>query len=238
VDESLGVLQLNQAGALIVSDDAEFGRAVDARWRTIAQAPEITLATSDVWGQAIAERQDLVIVGPLAPEISEVLLEALAEQCASTVIFVSESDHQLADVAKRHPHFTTIALRGDWVERLTKSLAESLGRSESDGHAESTDHDVALENHRLAALGRYMLDVRPTWNNALTSVLGNADLLLLDPGSLQAGPRDQIEVIQSMALRLREIMRRFSLLDAEMRSGETASQAETHSPDRAFVPAR
>jgi hypothetical protein len=154
------------------------------------------------------------------------------------VIFVSENDKQLADVVKRHPHFTTIAQRGDWVEQITKSVAESLGRTETAEQEETTHREAAHENHRLAALGRYMLEVRPTWNNALTSVLGNADLLLLDPHTLPAEPRDQIEAIQSMALRLNEIMQRFSSLDAEMRSSETASQAETYSPDGAFVPAR
>lgn len=229
---------LNHAGALIVSDDAEFARAVDARWRTVPHAPEITLATSDVWGQAIAERHDVVIVGPLSEEISEVLLEALAEQCASSVIFVSDSERHLAEVAARHPHMTTIAKQGDWVEALTLAATEASRRTESEEQNNTSDRASALENHRYAALGRYMLEVRPAWNNALTSVLGNADLLLLEPGSLPAALRDQIEVIQSMALRLHEIMLRFSSLDAEMRSGETASQAETYSTHDALAPAR
>ena len=33
-----------------------------------------------------------------------------------------------------------------------------------------------------ATLGRYMSEMRTTVNNALTSVLGNAELLLLEPG--------------------------------------------------------
>jgi hypothetical protein len=39
--------------------------------------------------------------------------------------------------------------------------------------------------------------------------------------------RDQIQTIHTMALRLNEIMQRFSSLDAEMRAGEKPSQAET-----------
>ena len=42
---------------------------------------------------------------------------------------------------------------------------------------------------REAALGRYMLEVRHAFNNALTSVLGNSELLLLESGALSAQAR-------------------------------------------------
>ena len=47
-----------------------------------------------------------------------------------------------------------------------------------------------------------MLDMRPSVNNALTSVLGNADLLLLEPGQAHGESREQIQTIHTMALRL------------------------------------
>ena len=86
----------------------------------------------------------------------------------------------------------------------------------------------AGELQRNAALGRYMLDVRPSVNNALTSVLGNADLLLLEPEAMHNDAREQIRTIHTMALRLNEIMQRFSSIAAEMRAGEKESQAETN----------
>ena len=72
-----------------------------------------------------------------------------------------------------------------------------------------------------------MLEMRPNVNNALTSVMGNADLLLLEPGQTSAESREQIQTIHTMALRLNEIMQRFSSLAAELRAGEKESQAET-----------
>ncbi len=72
-----------------------------------------------------------------------------------------------------------------------------------------------------------MLEMRPSVNDALTSVLGNADLLLLEPGQASGESREQIEAIHTMALRLNEIMQRFSSLASEMRAGEKVSQAET-----------
>jgi hypothetical protein len=74
-----------------------------------------------------------------------------------------------------------------------------------------------------------MLEMRPSVNNALTSVLGNADLLLLEPEKVSPDCQEQIRTIQTMALRLNEIMQRFSSIAAEMRSGEKESQAETRS---------
>ena len=69
---------------------------------------------------------------------------------------------------------------------------------------------------RQAMLGRYMLEMRHTFNNTLTSVLGNSELLLLEPGSLSAGARSQIETIRNMALRMHEILQRFSSLEKEL----------------------
>jgi hypothetical protein len=61
-----------------------------------------------------------------------------------------------------------------------------------------------------------MLEMRHNMNNALTSVLGNSDLLLLEPGSLSAQTRAQMETIRNMTLRIHEIMQRFSSLEKEM----------------------
>jgi hypothetical protein len=72
-----------------------------------------------------------------------------------------------------------------------------------------------------------MLEMRPGINNALTSAIGNADLLLLEPGQLSPGCREQIRTIHAMALRLNEVVQRFSSLAAELRAGEKESQAET-----------
>jgi hypothetical protein len=61
-----------------------------------------------------------------------------------------------------------------------------------------------------------MLEMRHSLNNALTSALGNSDLLLLEPGSFCSQTRAQIETIRNMTLRIHEIMQRFSSLEKEM----------------------
>jgi hypothetical protein len=73
--------------------------------------------------------------------------------------------------------------------------------------------------------------MRHTMNNALTSVLGNAELMLLEPGTFSAGVRSQIDTIRNMALRLHEILQRFSSLEKEMMFVEkqAAKEQATHS---------
>ena len=225
---------MNQAGVLIVSDDASFARSVTARWEQASLAPDVTLATSDVWATAIGERYDVVIVGPLHDEIAAALLEALAEQSVSYVIFVSDNERLLASVAKFHPNVITIARKGEWLEVLRTASMEAIGRTEA-ADEEHTGHAARPDESRCAQLGRYMLNARPGWNNALTSVLGNADLLLLDPGAVPEAFRDQIQAIQTMALRLHEIMQGFSLLDGQLRASETTSHPETLATGRALA---
>jgi hypothetical protein len=61
-----------------------------------------------------------------------------------------------------------------------------------------------------------MLEVRHNFNNALTAVLGNSDLILLDAPGLPPTMRAQVETIRNMGMRMNEIMHRFSSLQKEM----------------------
>jgi signal transduction histidine kinase len=61
-----------------------------------------------------------------------------------------------------------------------------------------------------------MLEARHNLNNALTSVLGNSELILLDSEVLSPNLRAQIETIRNMGMRMNEIMQRFSSLQKEM----------------------
>ena len=82
-------------------------------------------------------------------------------------------------------------------------------------------------------LGRYMLEMRHTLNNTLTSVLGNSELLLLEPGSLSAGARSQIETIRNMSLRMHEILQRFSSLEKEFTVVDRQAEKESGAKSQA-----
>jgi len=76
--------------------------------------------------------------------------------------------------------------------------------------------EAKTEVEHQALLGRYMLEMRHSLNNALTSILGNAELILLDPQALSPNLKVQIETIRNMGMRINEIMQRFSSLQKEM----------------------
>jgi len=102
---------------------------------------------------------------------------------------------------------------------------ESLRRTEA---LRSRVKRRAKRAQRTARHARsYMIDMKHSVNNALTSMIGNAELLLLEPGQLSKQSSRRSRPIHSMACASNEIMQRFSSLTSEMRDAENASQAET-----------
>jgi len=130
-----------------------------------------------------------------------------------------------------------VPLREDWAQVVLLVAGESLRRTEALRLARQSERRAA-QNANQATLGRYMMDMRHNMNNAMTSLLGNAELLLLEPGGLSAQSLAQIKTIHTMALRINEIMQRFSSLASEMREVETSSQAETEEADSSLFPSR
>jgi signal transduction histidine kinase len=217
---------LSHSSVLIISDDTEFARTVAARWQAERRVPEITLTASDVWQSSAAEGYNLVIVGPVRDKKISAILAALNTIPTAATIYVSTETKDLARLAAEHSHVLIIPREDGWIGTLILVAGEALRRAAATARAQRAER-IAAEAQRNAILGRYMLDMRPSVNNALTSVLGNADLLLLDSESIHPDAREQIRTIHTMALRLNEIMQRFSSVAAEMRAGEKESQAET-----------
>jgi signal transduction histidine kinase len=109
---------------------------------------------------------------------------------------------------------------------------ETLQRAFAEAGQRRAEHSKILLGGQ-AMLGRYMLDMRHNLNNALTSILGNSELLLLEPGSLSANARSQIDTIRNMALRMHEVMQRFSSIEKELNLSEPQPARESASLARA-----
>jgi hypothetical protein len=229
---------LSQSSVLIVSDDTEFARTIAARWQSERHVPEITLVTSDVWHSASLLGYHLVIIGPVRSGLvhSERLSAILANVSASpgvAAVYVAGEQKDISSLQEQYPQLPVVSRQDGWAGTLILISIEVLRRIEAIERARRAER-LALASQGCATLGRYMLEMRPSVNDALTSVLGNADLLLLEPGQVSGESREQIQAIHTMALRLNEIVHRFSSLASEMRAGEKESQAETETVLRGF----
>lgn len=217
---------------LIISDDPEFARSIAANWRGVRQLPEFTVATSDVCHPSVADGYAAIIVGPVRDGKLKNLLSCLDHGLGLAVICVADDEKTCAALQAAHPHVLVLSQQQGWTSALTAISGEALRRIDAVRRAQRAER-FALDAQNHATLGRYMLEMRSSVNNALTSVLGNADLLLLDARQAAGDSREQIQTIHAMSLRLNEIMQRFSSLATELKLTEKESQAETERAEEA-----
>ena len=214
---------MDQPTVLIISDDPEFSRAISARWQMERSVPALTLMSGDLCQDLYPDTFDLAVVGALRPAAFDSVLRVLGPTGKSVLVACDANAQQ---VRGKYP--AALVLRQDegWLDALMLVASEALRRCqavERACHAERANK--ALD--REATLGRYMLEMRHTMNNALTSVLGNSELLLLEPGLLSAARRSQIETIRNMAVRMHEILQRFSSIEKEMSVVEKQAEKDT-----------
>ena len=210
---------------LILTDETEFARLLTACWQGQRQAPLITVLGSDSWKEHRETSHDLVVIGPLGEGKLLDVLRCL-EPATAVILCAPADSRELVQLRSRYPRLVHVPLREDWAQTLLLVAGESLRRAEALRSARQAEKKAA-RSEQYATLGRYMVDMKHSVNNALTSMLGNAELLLLEPGQLSKESLAQIKTIHSMALRIHEIMQRFSSLASEMREAENTSQAET-----------
>ena len=213
------------ASVLILTDETEFARIVSGCWQAQRKSPNVTVLNSKVWRNNETTAYDLVVVGPISSGKRHDVLRSL-DPALAVIVCVATESRDLDELRNLYPRFLLVPQREDWPHTLLLLAGETLRRVEVSNSAKQAEREAARNQH-LATLGGYMTDMKHSMNNALTSMLGNAELLLLEPGQLSSQSLAQIRTIHSMAMRINEIMLRFSSLASEMREAENASQAET-----------
>lgn len=220
---------MDQATVLIISDDADFSRVVMDRWRAERNAPAFTLMSGDICRDLDGEAFDMAIVGAVRHEVLSAVFQSLGP-AGNPVLFVSRQS--AAKASSMQPGISILQQQEGWLDALVLVSREMLSHGQTRARAERAEEaGKALE--RQATLGRYMLDVRHTLNNALTSVMGNSELLLLEPESLSAASRSQIETIRNMGVRMHEILQRFSSIEKELNAVEQQAENEARTRVRA-----
>jgi len=217
---------VDQSTVLIISDDAEFFRSVISRWQAERAIPAFTLLSGELWPRFAAESFDIAIVGPLQRELLSVVMEPLYS--TAQPIFCVCQDAAMAQMVHRlWPRVVVLPPSEYRLDVLVLAGGEAVGRARAESRARSAEQ-LTIAAQREATLGRFMLEMRHNLNNALTSVLGNSELLLVEPGSLSASARAQMSTIHSMALRIHEILQRFSSLEKEMQAVARQARSASH----------
>ncbi|HEY1272103.1 MAG TPA: histidine kinase dimerization/phospho-acceptor domain-containing protein [Terriglobales bacterium] len=226
-----GERALEAATVLILADQADFARAVMGRWQAERSVPAFTLMSGDLCPGISASAFDIAIVGEVRPGVLPSILTIL-ESVWKPVVFVAPDG--ATATAVRGTHTRTLVLRQyeGWLDAVVLLAAETLRCAQAVVQAGRSERRAASLEAQ-ATLGRFMLDMRHTLNNALTSVLGNSELLLLEPGVMSAQTLEQIDTIRNMAIRMNEILQRFSSLETELRYVERQAAHEARTAARA-----
>jgi len=205
-------MKLHRPTVLILSSDPAFSRELTESWPKGGEPPEFVLLEEDLCSELPRDTYDLAIADAVNPEKRANLRQALAAAGKPAVVIHSDASTDSFSI-----HGPILELRRglqSWPAMPALLGREILRRVQAEARASESDRLHTAANAE-ATLGRYMVEMYHTVNNALTSVLGNAELLLLEPG-LPAPVMAQADTIRNMALRLHEVFQRFSSLEKEL----------------------
>ena len=213
-----GAGHLNQPNILIVSDETAFPKVLTNRWRSESVVPAFTLFGSDRNLRFAGDAFDIAMLGGLSDtDLRSVLIEL--SKADKPVLVMVDDPLVKATIGQEFPKCIVFHRSEGWSDVLVTVGSEILARSGAEARAQTAESDRGkLEQE--AALGRYVLDARHSVNNALTSILGNAELLLLESANLSPVMIGQLETIRSMSLRIHETLQRFSSLEKELNFSE------------------
>ncbi len=204
---------MSQPSVLIISDEPEFAPTIMARWQTERTVPAFLLMTTPAWSERLVAGCDLAVIAGVKEVVAP--LFKTVDESGKPAVLLAPDGLELQRVRSQYPRFMLVREHEGWVDVVVALAAESLRRLDANKRARRAEQALAqAEGH--AMLGKYMLDMRHSLNNALTSVLGNSELMLLEPGTFSAEVRDQLATIHTMALRIHDIVQRFTSMESEM----------------------
>jgi signal transduction histidine kinase len=215
---------MKQPNVLVIADHGDFAQSLMSRWHSERIVPAFTVMNREVYNGQTGKSCELVIVGPMEDARFIPLLDALGGSTHPAIVVVENA--ACASVAQgRCGRLMVLRQHEGWEDLLILLASECLRRLDMAERARRAE-EISSSFADQATLGRYMLDMRHGLNNALTSVLGNAELLLMEPGAFSDEVRDQLLTIRSMSLRMNEIIARFSSIEAELTFAKRESKGE------------
>jgi signal transduction histidine kinase len=204
---------VEQAKILIVSDDREFLNSILQSWQRLRFSPEYAVAAPQAGGTGCCA---VAILDGCAPAAW------LGEECELAIVIGDESLPELSGGVRA----VGLARASDWTSQAAALAQETLLRLAAQAQlAELKARQPELE--RYAALGRFIVEARHAMGNALTGVMGNSELLLMEANTgLRSDARTQLETIHSMSLKMHETFHRLSSLEMELKVAERQAKRD------------
>ena len=203
-------MKLNRATVLVLSSDPAFARQVTANWPEGPESPEFIVLKEDLCADLRQDTYDLAIADASnnPATIAKVLIAV-----GKPAILV----HSDAFISRCSVRGSVLLLhrQSETWPAIVGVLGREILRRESAEHRAREAEQRRTAAEAEATLGRYMVEMRHTVSNALTSVLGNAELLSHEPG-LPANVLAQANTVRNMALRLNEVFQRFFSIEKEL----------------------
>jgi hypothetical protein len=229
-------MSVHRPTILILASDPAFSREITANWpqdpARRSDGPEFIVLDEGFSRNLEGSNFDLAIADALCDErdderdkggnkikrkhlnkrLNKDLKQSLAAAGKPAILIHSDPSLDFYNI-----HGAILELRrepGVWPAMAGLAGREILRRCQAESRAREAEKICAAAQAE-ATLGRFMVEMRTNVNNALTTVLGNAELLVLEPG-LPAAVLAQADTIRNMALRLHEIFQRFSSIEKEL----------------------
>jgi hypothetical protein len=231
-------MSMHRPSVLILASDPAFSREITANWpqdpAPRSHGPEFIVLDEGFSRGLEGSNYDLAIADACCAEkdnenekdtgrnnikrkhlnkrLNKDLKQSLAAAGKPAILIHSDPSLDFYNI-----HGAILELRrepGIWPAMAGLVGREILRRCQAESRARDAEKICAAAQAE-ATLGRYMVEMRTNVNNALTTVLGNAELLVLEPG-LPASVLAQADTIRNMALRLHEVFQRFSSIEKEL----------------------
>jgi len=206
---------VNQPAVLVISETPGFAQTILDRFHLEPNLPSPTAVSLDLCSNLSPDSFDFAIIEGLPASRLGPFLAQIEPHGKTLLVLVPDAATRTL-VNAVAPRALILRQAEDVLPALMLIAAEVVKRIEAESRLGVAEQALAT-SESSALLGRYITEMRHTINNALTSVMGNSELLLFEPGAFSTHHRSQIETIRTMSVRIHEIMQRLASLETEMK---------------------
>jgi signal transduction histidine kinase len=193
---------------LIVSGDPEFNAALLRSWQVAGSVPEYQVVEPGAPCECPASCVAVLDGAKLHSRFSAEIPMVITVTGGELVPVIVEAGRRI------------VQLRRDtgWAEIAAALALQCVLRQQALQRGDELEERL-LKTERFSALGRFIAGHQHDMANALTGLMGHAELLMTEPG-ISHEVRQKMGTIHAMSLRLHDVLQKLSSLDRELRVAE------------------